>query len=43
MITEYYNLMYQPATTLKDIKEQVHNVAAIEDTHTQELTEPIRV
>ena len=42
-LTEYYNLMYQPATTLKDIKKQVFNVAEIDDAHTQELPQPVHV
>ncbi|HOB08620.1 MAG: alpha-glucan family phosphorylase [Limnochordia bacterium] len=41
-ITEYYNLMYQPATTLRDIKQQVSDLEASE-AYTEVLPEPVHV
>lgn len=37
MLTEYYNLLYQPLSTLKQLKHQVSHVQAIDDREAIEL------
>ncbi len=40
MLTEYYNLLYQPSSTLRDIKRQIDNTENISQ---YDITRPIKV
>lgn len=42
-LTEYYNLLYQPAFSLKEIKRQVLNIEAIQTVYSEDSPQPVNV
>ena len=42
-LTEYYNLLYQPAVSLRDIKRQIMSVEAIQSVESHDSLQTVNV